>query len=201
MNYREAMLRMFVGVPLAPGLDRKFGAIQADLRRAQTHVSWVEPESLHLTVKFIGDFPASRIDFIAGLMTESLAGTSPTCLSFRGVSFFPNERFPKVIKVDASDESGLMTKAHTILDSALLDEGIPSEGRPYHAHLTLGRVKNTKDIPTLVRIANAYSDTEFGSMDVSGLVLFATKLDRSGPRYTVLAEVDCPDPGYKSPGD
>ena len=187
----EAMLRLFVAAPLAPGFDRKFAEVQQRLSAAATRITWVKPGNMHITVKFIGDYPASRLDFLTGLLEETLEGLEPTRLHFRGVTFFPNSRSPRVIKVDTSDESGLLAKSHTRLDEALAAEGVPREDRKFSPHLTLGRIRNTADIPRLVELARAYEDADFGSMDVSSLTLFASKLDRRGPRYTVITEVFC----------
>lgn len=185
------MLRLFIAVPLAPGIGKKLSIAQHSLARAKTRVTWVDPESMHITIKFIGDYPASEIGKVRDMMAASLVGCTPSRLHFAGLSFFPNEKSPRVIKVDSTDESGILTHAHNYLDKALCPLGVPSENRRFTPHITLGRLKNTADIGTLVRIAQEYQDFKFGSMDVSSLTLFASKLDRNGPKYTVLDEIDC----------
>lgn len=187
----ESMLRLFVAVPLAPGIEKKLFAAQQSLARARTRVSWVEPNCMHLTVKFVGDFPASDLSRLVKIIGESLKGQAPSRLYLRGISFFPNERSPRVIKVDSRDETGLLTHAHNYLDRELCELDIPSEDKRYAPHLTLGRIRNTADTATLVRLADEYSEFEFGSMDVPGLTLFASKLDRSGPKHTVIEEFYC----------
>ena len=190
MNY-ESMMRLFVALPLAKGIEKKLFAAQQSLSQARTRVTWVAQDCMHITVKFIGDFPISDIFRLSHLIGDSLKGQPPSRLHLKGIDFFPNERSPRVIKVNSVDETELLKHSHDFLDKAMRQLDVPSEDRKYTSHLTLGRIKNTADISTLVRLAGEYREFGFGSMDVSGLTLFASKLDRNGPKYTVIEEFFC----------
>ena len=189
----EMMLRLFIAAQLAPGFSKKFGEVQHELSKAKTRMIWVKPENMHITVKFIGDYPASQIGRLTEIVEDSLDGLIPKRLTFKGVSFFPNNRNPRVIKIGLSDETNLLEQSCRYLEEDLADEIKGGVGKSFVPHITLGRLKNTAGIPELVEIASRYEETVFGSMDVSSLTIFASKLSRRGPDYSVVAEIDIPD--------
>ena len=188
----EAMLRTFIAVPLAAGFGRKFSELQRVLSQAGTKITWVRPENMHITVKFIGDFPASRLSHLFEIVEDSLSGLQPTRITFKGVSFFPNPRHPRVVIIALEDETGLLEAVHKRLDTALAEEGIRPDNRRFSPHLSLGRVRNNNGISRLAVLAQEYEGQAFGSMDVSSLTVYASKLGRTGPQYSVLAEIDSP---------
>lgn len=188
MNGGEAHLRLFVAAPLVPGFDSKFSEVQAALSVARTRVKWVEPSHMHITVKFIGDYPASRLDEVVHVMQRAVKGLKATRLTLKGVSFFPRRSRPRVIKVPVEDETDFLRQAHERLEKELQPLGIRNDNRQFSPHITLGRLKNTADLKRLVALADEFADEKFGAMDLSFLRLYASKLSRTGPTYTVIEE-------------
>ena len=188
MRVVETHLRLFIAAPLAPGFDSNLSEVQAALSVARTRVKWVKPSDMHITVKFIGDYPAGQLDDVLQAMDDAVKGLEPTRLTLKGVSFFPRKSRPRVIKIAVKDETEFLLQAHERLEEFLQPLGVRGENKRFSPHITLGRLKNTADLDRLVGMAEEFQDEEFGSMDLSFLRLYASKLSRTGPTYTVIDE-------------
>src|SRR4051812_119950 len=88
-------MRVFIAVDLPEDVRGKLGEVERELRLASSSARWVAPESIHLTLKFIGEISEAGLDQV----DEALAGLTwrPFPVVVRGVGFFPGERSPRVL--------------------------------------------------------------------------------------------------------
>jgi 2'-5' RNA ligase len=155
---------------------------------------WVRAESLHLTLKFIGEQPDHKLDAIK----QSLASIrSPaTALKFRGYGFFPTVRSARVFWTGVDADEHLANLAR-LVEEALEPLGIKPEGRDFSPHLTLARGKSAApqrrpdDQPNrafqgLQEKLNALPPPEFGTMTAREFFLYQSKLSPAGSQYTQL---------------
>jgi RNA 2',3'-cyclic 3'-phosphodiesterase len=144
-------------------------------------LSWSRAENLHITTKFIGEWPEGRLDE----MNRALAATpapGSIKIAVRGLGWFPNERRPRVFWAGIDGGEPLRSLAHAT-EQAVAQLGVPVEERPHSPHLTLARIKEAVPLDTLRKALQAESGFDFGSFRASSFFLY---LSANG-RYTQLA--------------
>jgi 2'-5' RNA ligase len=183
------LIRSFLAIELPEPILRKIGEVQGDLRSTQAEVRWANPEKIHLTLKFFGNIEESRIDPIFKSIEEPIRNTLPFSLKVRGVGAFPHLKNPRVIWIGLVDERDVLTSLQKGIETHLERIGFQPENRPFHPHLTLGRMKSSRGKEGLVSRMERYKEEEFGNFRVERVVLFKSDLRPSGPIYTSLKEM------------
>jgi 2'-5' RNA ligase len=183
------LLRSFLAIELPATILHRIGEVQRDLKSSKADVRWVSPEHIHLTLKFFGNIEESRIDPIVKAIEEPIRGTSPISITIRGIGAFPGLKNPRVIWMGLSDERKELIPFQNRLEKELEKIGFQSEDRPFHPHLTLGRMRSNRGKDELVRGMDRYREETFGNFQVERVVLFKSDLTPKGAIYTALREV------------
>ena len=198
-----AVIRTFVAVELSHSVRHEIvrvqeqlkESIQAELKRvgSEARLQWVLPESIHLTLKFLGDVDERRIEPLCRALTETVDRLHPFSLQARGLGVFPNLRMPRVLWVGLSDShpqggGACLTHLAEEVDRALHRLGFPSESRPFSPHLTLARIKErSREMGhALLDSGLLRSSMPLGTIDVSAVALLKSDLKPSGALYTAL---------------
>ena len=160
------------------------GDVQRALRPLTNTARWVAPESIHITLKFIGEVPEKRVDDI----DAALAGLTwkPFTVTVRGVGFFPGTRSPRVFW--AGMEAPTMQRLAEQLDRRMENLGFEKEKRAFRPHITLARARDTRIESSLVTAAAQYEEHDFGSFAVDRVFLFKSTLKPSGAVHEKLKE-------------
>jgi 2'-5' RNA ligase len=146
-------------------------------------VRWVRAESLHVTLRFLGNVAPARIHSLAAAAAHAAAGCAPFELAIGALRAFPSERRPRVVALDLEPEAPLAALA-AALERAVVAEGFAAEPRPFRAHLTLGRVQGRRG-PRLAD-APAVAPERFAVRD---FVLMQSRLGPGGSTYTPLERI------------
>lgn len=153
----DIKLRMFVAIELPEYVKQHIAATIAQLKRqANTPgARWVAAESLHVTLKFLGDVPASRIETIQSSLESVCAAASPMRLSISTLGAFPSIRAPRIVWAGiGGDTNALCVLAHGF-DQALSTLGFAPETRDFTPHLTLARIRPDTTVDSRVAIGGA----------------------------------------------
>jgi len=153
-------MRLFIALDPSEQVRARFAALLRQLKAEAPAVKWVAAESLHLTLKFIGEQPEEKLPGLA----EALAAVAPPGhlgLCFRGLGCFPNERRPRVFWV-GMEELPELARLAAAIERALEPFGIAPEGRPFSPHLTLGRLREGARLALLPQAWEANRAEEFG---------------------------------------
>jgi 2'-5' RNA ligase len=181
-------MRSFVAVPVPPDVRGRLVLVQEALRRAQADVRWVEPENLHLTLKFLGDLGEPEVDRLRELLEQEARRWPELSLRYEGVGFFPSSGLPRVVWAGARGDLEKLAGLAQAVERAALEVGVPREGRPFVAHLTLGRVKSGRRVEALRSALENQREASFGAQSVRGFVLLKSTLTPQGSVYEPLAE-------------
>jgi 2'-5' RNA ligase len=192
------ILRTFIAIELPAEIHDALAAAISALRTTDTvaarSVKWVDSRSIHLTLKFLGDTPASSLEAI-GCALAAAANTShvlPLCLGRAGC--FPSVRQPRVLWVGVSGDLEDLTKLQAAVERSVSPLGFPGEARPFAPHLTLGRVRD--DAPTDVRqrMGAAVQALRLPALRfrAASISLMRSELRPGGAVYTRLAEAILP---------
>lgn len=183
--------RLFWAVNLPGELKKALGEKQARLKTAAAGVKWVEPELLHVTVKFLGDTDDGLVAGIAGTAAGALRGLGPFRLEVKGLGFFPGSSSPRVLWAGLKGEVGLLREAARRVEEAMIDFGFPREARKFSPHLTLARIKSPAGGAELAGVVDRIrSGAESpGIFRVGSVDLMQSELTPRGPVYTMLVAV------------
>jgi 2'-5' RNA ligase len=186
--------RCFVAIELPDATRMALAAVQRELDSAappQT-VRWTRPESIHLTLQFLGDVPPGQIDAVADALRDGCRGKTGFTLDLQGIGVFPNPRRPRIVWVGVSEPTGALAARHREVGRALSPLGFPSEERPFQPHLTIGRAARHASGRDLAELGDEIvkSDVDLiGQVVVDHVSLMKSELRPAGALYTAQAVV------------
>ncbi len=188
-------MRLFIALDIDSGIRGRIAQFMDGVRGFAPDARWVSAESLHITLKFIGEWPAERLDELK----RALVGIrgQPAEITFSSTGFFPTPKSARVfwIGIEAGPELASLAGAVDAATSAL---GVESEKRAFAPHLTLARtgpgrpqrVSSDRTNPSFRRLQEklaAIPAPAFGTMSPREFFLYESKLSPKGAVYTKLA--------------
>jgi 2'-5' RNA ligase len=177
-------MRLFIGISIPDNIIVTFGQLLADLRPT-ARIAWTRPENLHITTKFIGEFPESRLAELNSTISQIPSpGSIP--ITFPGLGWFPNPHSPRTLWAGVHAPDSLANLAR-VTDEALQTLGILPETKPYKAHLTLARVKRPDPLIALKRAIAELPSVNFGGFVATEHCLFQSEAGPSGSKYSILS--------------
>ena len=182
-------MRLFIGIGLPPECRRTIAGAVSPLRDKMVPGSWVPERNLHLTLKFLGETPPGRVNELAGLMAEAAREIPPFGLRVEQAGGFPTLRAPRVLWVGIREPLELVGKLHENMENALSEAGFPRDERPYHPHVTVGRVRGRVAPSWGEAYAAAVSRMRIDTVSVNSYRLYESRLSPSGANYSVLREI------------
>ncbi len=188
------MIRSFIAIELPSEVRLVLDQVQRELKGSVTGVRWVQPEGIHLTLKFLGSIPPEQVPAIAGAVREVVHGESPLALNVSGLGAFPNARRPRVIWVGIVGEVERLGRLQARLESALEPLGFSREERPFRPHLTVGRVKDPRRPPDLTRALAETTVPASNPFDVREILVYKSDLRPTGAIYTKLQHLPLAGP-------
>ena len=159
-----------------------------DIINSNADVKLVEPQNIHITLKFLGDVQNDKINDIEQIMKDSVKEIEPFTLKLSGTGVFPNQNYIRVVWIGIKDAEIIETISRSI-DEKLSKLGFKREKRGFSAHLTIGRVKTAKNKQLLLNAIERYKDFEFSTQEVNSIKLKKSDLTPKGPIYTTLRDV------------
>lgn len=143
-----------------------------------------------MTLKFLGDQPADRLESIRQLLSAWAVGAAPLDLRIAGAGAFPDTTRPRVVWVGVHEASGRLPGWVERLEALLEPLGVRREGRPYQPHLTLARVKERLTPAGLQRLQQELDSLDgktIADLHVDEVILFRSELRPEGAVYSALA--------------
>jgi 2'-5' RNA ligase len=187
-----AGIRSFVAIELPDEVRTALADLQAKLK-AQTPpnvVRWARPESIHLTLQFLGDVAPGQVESIGHALQEIGAGQAPFTFQLRDLGVFPNPRRVRVVWVGVEESSGELTSLQKQINQALSPLGFEPEKRPFSPHITLGRADRRAGQRDLAQVGEQIVSSQVGTVGqvrVDHITLMKSDLKPGGAVYTPLA--------------
>jgi 2'-5' RNA ligase len=182
------MWRLFLAVPLPVPVREAVRAAQVGLAEHKLPLRWVDPEQSHLTLKFLGDTPPTKVDALADRFGELVNSSNAVELTTDHLGAFPHARTPHVVWIGATGEVEPVQELVSALDEAAVAFGFDAERRVYRPHVTVGRWMYAAHKP--FDIADLLQDTpvQAAELPIDRVQLIRSILRARGPEYTLLAE-------------
>lgn len=190
-------MRLFVALDIDDNIRGRITTFLDGVRGFAPDARWMRPESLHVTLKFIGEKSEEEVENIKRALKTIAAGAVE--ISIRGYGFFPTARAPRVFWIGIEAGANLSSLAATV-DDMLAKLDIPKEQHAFNAHLTLARGAGGSGSPRrqkgdgknstfqlLQGKLAALPAPEFGTMTARELFLYQSQLSPLGSKYTKLS--------------
>lgn len=174
-------MRLFTAIDIPEEVLANFEQLIAKLKPT-ARIKWIPSGHLHITTKFIGDWPGERLEELVRAL-ESVHAPSEIGISIRGLGWFPNPRSPRVLWAGIEADPGLAALAE-VTDEATCRLGVAKERRRFSPHLTLARIKSPEHLDALRAAINGLGLTELGSFTATAFVLYESELRPTGSVYT-----------------
>ncbi|MBM3132253.1 MAG: RNA 2',3'-cyclic phosphodiesterase, partial [Chloroflexi bacterium] len=131
-------VRAFIAVELPAELKSELSRLIAKLRPGhERSVKWVDPEGIHLTLKFLGNVSTEKIVDITQAIESASTNVRPFSLEMDGLGAFPNLKLPRVAWVGVSGDIRIVTGLQKKIDESLVPLGFSPEAKAFSPHLTL----------------------------------------------------------------
>jgi 2'-5' RNA ligase len=193
MPHNPEEIRSFIAIELPEEARSGLGKLRNELERVeQTFVKWVNPEGIHLTLKFLGSIPSKQVAEVGEAMEGATREISPFHLEISGLGAFPNLKQPRVLWVGISGELDKLLGLQRNIDSALSPLGFTKEERPFMPHLTLARIRERASPGERRTFGELVVSTIFEDkyhIAVDAINLMRSQLTPAGAIYTRLSLV------------
>ena len=181
-------VRSFIAVDLDDvEIKNRITKTQQDLEGTGASLKIVQPEIMHLTLRFLGEIPQATVQKVI----EAMNGTrfSPFEVEFSGVGVFPNIRRISVVWIGITKGQQELAEIFEQLEPKLRQIGLPPDNKGFSPHLTIARVRSGLNKEPLAKSVESMHEVEFGKMEVKGVRLKKSTLTPRGPVYTTLHEI------------
>ena len=194
MPYNPEEIRSFIAIELSEEVKGGLARLRRELERDEHRfVKWVDPEGIHLTLKFLGNIAFKQVAEVTKVIEEASRGISPFHLEVSGLGAFPNLKQPRVLWVGIGGEIDELSSLQQNIDSALASLGFAKEERPFVSHLTLARIRQGASPMERRSFGELAMSTNFETrypLDVKSISLMRSQLTPKGAIYTCLSEVE-----------
>ena len=180
-------MRAFLAITLPTDIQDALSDLQQTLAASQATVTWVAPDHLHVTLKFLGSITEERRRAVAAMLRRAAQHEEPFPLGVDGgVGAFPSMTAPRVIWVGLATGKDVVTRLAASIEREGEALAFAKDERPFAAHVTLGRVRSPKHRHALVRALQECAWKAPAPWRVTSLTLYQSILGSGGPTYRVL---------------
>ncbi|MHC4478817.1 MAG: RNA 2',3'-cyclic phosphodiesterase [Planctomycetota bacterium] len=186
-------MRVFVAIDIDEQIRKALGDLQlelqdkVDIRRSD--VKWVNPNNIHLTLKFLGEIKDQQVVEVCNAVKDAAGRHESFELAVRSVGCFGG-RSARVLWVGTGAEKNELLILQEDIEQELAAAGWPKEARRFTGHLTLCRIRNSKAGVKLAQLSEAYKDIELGAISADSVTVYQSQLRPTGPIYTVLGNYE-----------
>jgi len=182
-------MRTFISIDVSGELkDKVFDAIKR-LEKTGASVKWVEKDNLHITLKFLGEVQEKDINGSVKAVSSALKGFREFEMEFEGTGTFPGGADPRVVWVGAKAGAQKAKDLALIIDAALSKIGFKKEDREFRSHLTIGRVRDRKNLSSLNTELEKMKNENFGKTMIDKVNIMKSTLSPKGPAYEVIRSI------------
>lgn len=181
-------MRTFVAIELPRELTSQIDQLQTNLRKTKADVSWVKPQNVHITLKFLGEAREEKIEEIYQAVEKSVVGIKSFMVNLQGLGGFPTLKRPRVIWIGVEKGKEILAELYPKVEEEFFKIRFAKENRNFTPHLTIGRVKSLKNLENL---ASEINKTTFETEDfkIQEVVVMKSTLLPTGAVYTPLRKV------------
>ncbi|MBK9940025.1 MAG: RNA 2',3'-cyclic phosphodiesterase [Kouleothrix sp.] len=182
--------RLFIAAPLPATVKAALVVAQQRFRRGGAPIKWAAPETMHLTLRFLGETAPNLLPALSAAIGQACAAFRAFRLSLTQIGAFPNLRQPTVVWAGVGGDTTTLTQLAAALDPSLAALGFTSERRPFRPHLTLGRARREATPTAIERLGDllrALPQLPPIEWEIHEIMLFRSELRPAGAIYSAIA--------------
>lgn len=181
-------LRCFVAASISSAVIRRLQREIGFFQMAGADVKWVPAGNMHITLRFVGEVASQEVMGVVDAIRQATETRRICRPMIRGIFTLPPNKSPRVVVAGVADDIDPLRDVFNGLQRGLAELGFRPEGRGYAPHVTLGRVRATRDLTDLERRIEESADRRFGLTTIDHVSLFLSEMEANGPTYTVMEE-------------
>ena len=170
-------------------VKKKLADMQRHVAQTGADLKLVEPENIHMTIRFLGDITLNMADKVYEEMKKTQF--TPFNVQINGVGVFPNLSYPRVVWAGITEGADPLRNVSTQLEPKLQNLGFTPDPKGFSPHLTIARVRSARNKEQLAEFITKNTKYDFGTFKVQCLRLKRSELTTKGPIYSTLKEY-CP---------
>lgn len=182
-------MRAFIAIGLPEDIKKSIACLQEKLKSASRDISWVKPENIHLTLKFLGEIDEHGLSLAEAAMEDVTSRENNFYIRLSSAGAFPRVDFPRVIWVGIDKGDACVKRIAQNLEDTLSHVGFPKEKKEFSSHITIARVRSALKGNEMTNLLNEYADIfhdkETG-FTACGITLFKSTLTPKGPIYEAV---------------
>ncbi|MHA1304639.1 MAG: RNA 2',3'-cyclic phosphodiesterase [Candidatus Heimdallarchaeaceae archaeon] len=183
------MTRAFISIDFKEAeIKEKIILIQEQLQATGAMLRYVNPNQIHLTLEFLGELNEDQIEQVKEILSSITFQSFP--LELKNLFVLPNDKYVRVISVDVKGDVDKLLKIQSELRTKLKAKGFKVDKRSYTPHLTIARVKSSKNKAELLEFIRRNKHFIFGKSCVTSVHLKESKLSPHGPIYGTLFKIE-----------
>ncbi len=179
-------MRCFIAIDLPIEIKIKIGHVINLSSPLSGDIKWVPYENIHLTLKFLGEVDDILLKEIEQRLKIICLSHKPFSITVKGVGAFPNEKKPNVLWIGV-DNAGSLKNLYQDIENSVSELGFERENRKHSPHLTIGRIKNKKDVLQVMNTLNEFKEKLFGFAEISEVHLMRSILHSTGAEYSKIS--------------
>ena len=179
-------IRCFIAIEIPDTIQNQFARIQGTLRKQIQKASWVKPNNVHLTLKFLGDVAPNDLEFIGQAIERVASRHRSFSLRIGGLGAFPNFARPRVVWLGAKVGGERVSSLAHDINTALSGCGFPPDIKKFNPHITLARLKERIDLRPYADQYRQYDRINGAEMSVNSISLIQSRLAPTGAIYSTL---------------
>ena len=182
-------IRTFIALELSDEVQKELSRVKGVLERTNANVKWSAPETTHITIQFLGNISDEKVPCVEKILRSIASRTAPFDITLSNIEVFPGWREPKVLWVGIDKGCGPLEILAGSVRTAMIEEGISEENRPFIPHITIGRIASDINKSALQKDVVAI-DVKSILAPISRVVFFKSLLTKEGVIHTILSACD-----------
>jgi len=185
-------MRTFIAIELPSEIKDSLRRLQEKLKASKADVKWVEPNNIHLTLKFLGEIDDKKLEEIIKIIDDTAKEKNKFQIHISSLGAFPKIDFPRVIWVGVDIGDKETKQIAQELEEKIAKIGIPKEDRPFSSHITIGRTRSSLNREKLAQDLKNKAELNGERLEfyVTKIILFKSTLTPRGPIYETLNETN-----------
>jgi 2'-5' RNA ligase len=184
------IIRTFIAIEISKELRKVFQSLYDEMIKIPANVKWVNPDSIHLTLKFLGNISKSQVSDVNSALQNSLKDSIRFSLLNSEKGAFPSLKRPRVFWIGLREiEMGSLFQVQNAIENEMEKLGFDREKRKYNPHLTVGRVRDPLNLGLVIEKFTSFSLPEI-EFSVKRILVMKSELTPKGAIYSVQKSLD-----------
>ena len=178
--------RLFIALDVSEAIRRKVHAAAAALPAGDSKINFVAAENIHLTLHFLGEVADERVMDVHRAVEQAAGQVGPFELAVTGLKAVPPQGRLRMVWAGVTEQTGRLARLHELLGAGLHEGGFQTDHRPFSPHLTLARVRATREADAIRQAVAAEEGRPFGTCRIDEIVAYSSQLTKKGPIYEAM---------------